>query len=133
MLKPPKVSLLELVGMKIRVGIRSSLPKLFRTPESEFDGEVWPYRATWILRMNAWTKVEDRVKWGKLVDSKSVIKPMAEKAIFKFENDVKLSAPSPTSWAHSVANINRVEHEKKGVHLPFRHLCKQSVGLLLKA
>ncbi len=42
---------------------------------------------------------------------------MAEKAIFKFENDVKLSAPGAASWTYNVNNINRIEHEKKGVHL----------------
>ncbi len=44
--------------------------------------------------MNAWTKVEDKVKWSKLSEPKGIIKPIAEKAIFKFENDIKLGAPS---------------------------------------
>jgi hypothetical protein len=87
-------------------------PKLYRTPEAKYDGKTWPYRTTWILRRNEWTKVEDRVRWSKLSDPKSVIKPFAEKAIFRFENDVKLSVPGVavfTNVPRALGDINKLE------------------------
>ncbi len=95
-------------------------PKLFRTPEARFDGEAWPYRTTWILRMNAWTKVEDKVKWSKLSEPKAIIKPIAEKAIFKFEKDIKLGAPSV---ARSGIMTNVIEHTRHNLDDPYRKTC----------
>ncbi len=88
-------------------------PKCFRTPEAKFDGKTWPYRTTWVLRRNEWTKVEDRVCWGKHENLKCLLTPMAEKAIFKFENDVKLSVPGVACFT---AN-SKIEKQRKGVHV----------------
>ncbi len=38
--------------------------------------------------MGAWTKVEDRVVWKELQNSQAEIRPMAAKAIFRFESQI---------------------------------------------
>ncbi len=62
--------------------------KQFRTPEFTCDHKVWMFRTTWLLQNGAWVKVEDRVRWTDLQTSRADIRPIANKAIFRFESQL---------------------------------------------
>ena len=66
-------------------------PRQFRTPDPRHDAKTWPYRTTWALRKGAWEKIENRVTWSNLPNFKEIIKPLADKAIFRFENDIQIT------------------------------------------
>ncbi len=62
--------------------------KQYRTPEFKCDPNVWMSRTTWLLQNGAWVKVEDRVRWKDLQNSRADIRPLANKAIFRFESQL---------------------------------------------
>ena len=85
-------------------------PRQFRTPEKKHDGKVWKYRSTWVLRMGAWHQVEDHVQWDNLDNPREVIKPSAEKGIFRFECDLDNGKKAKVAAVTTVANDHEHQH-----------------------
>ena len=62
-----------------------------------------------MLQNGAWVKVEDRVRWKDLQHSRVDIRPVAEKAIFRFESQLVAAG------AQVLRTINVIsEHNKRG-------------------
>ncbi len=86
--------------------------KQFRTPEFKCDPKVWMFRTTWLLQNGAWVKVENRVRWKDLQNSRLDIRPVAAKAIFRFESQLVAAG------AQVLRTINAIsEHNNKGMIL----------------
>ncbi len=84
--------------------------KQYRTPEFKCDPKVWMFRTTWLLQNGAWVKVEDRVRWKDLQNSRADIRPIANKAIFRFESQLVAAG------AQVVKTINVIsEYSKRGI------------------
>ena len=83
--------------------------KQFRTPEFKCDPKVWMFRTTWLLQNGAWVKVENSVRWKDLPNSRCDIRPIATKAIFRFESQLVAAG------AQVLRTINVIsEHNNKG-------------------
>ncbi len=84
--------------------------KQFRTPEFKCDPKVWLFRTTWLLQNGAWVKLENRVRWKDLPNSRAEIRALATKAIFRFESEMVAAG------AQVVKTVNLItEHIKKGI------------------
>ena len=47
-----------------------------------------------------WEKIGNRVTWSNLPNAKEIIKPLADKAIFRFENDIQITPTFAATPAH---------------------------------